>query len=128
MGAAVSAERRYAEPTAQQAEEAAALLFLAETQKALRTREHIWDLKLELAVSYGYHNQHIYRVHAVNGAGEAITGEQGDYVHPGHGTPETAAWSLGIAARSAAKRKQANEEALKNGPVALAGDAARPQR
>jgi hypothetical protein len=124
----VSAERRYAEPTAQQAEEAAALVFLAETQKALRNQEHIWDLKLELAVSYGFHNQHIYRVHAVNGAGEAITGEQGDYVHPGHGTPQTAAWSLGIAARSAAKRKRANEEALKDGPVKLAGEPFQPPR
>lgn len=109
MGAAVSADR-YAEPTAKQVEEAAALLFLAATQKTLRTSEHIWDLKLELAVTYGFHNQRLYRLHATTGAGETITGKEGYYVHPANGTPEEAAWSLAITARrAAAKRRDAAE-------------------
>ena len=105
MGAVVSAAR-YAEPTAEQAEEAAALLFLVETQKALHRSERIWDLKLELAVTYGLHNQRIYRVHATTGTGETITGEEGYYVHPAHGTPETTAWSLAISARAATRKRR----------------------
>lgn len=100
---------RYAEPTTHQAEEAAALLFLAETKKALR-HEHVWDLKLELDVTYGFHNQRIYHVHATTGTGETVTDKKGYYIHPANGTPVTTAWSLAIAARSAAaKRKQAAE-------------------
>lgn len=104
MGAAVSA--RYAEPTATQAEEAAALLFLAETQKALKNREHIWELKLELEVTYGVHNQRLYRVHATTATGENITGDEGYYVHPANGTPENTAWSLAITARRAARKRR----------------------
>lgn len=109
MGAVVSA--RYAEPTAQQAEEAAALLFLAETQKALQRSEHIWGLTLELAVTYGFHNQRLYRVHATTATGENITGEEGYYVHPANGTPENTAWSLAITARSATRKRREAAEA-----------------
>lgn len=106
MGAAVSA--RYAEPTAAQAEEAAALLFLADTRKALHTNEHLWDLRLELEVSYSVHGQRIYRVHAATRTGECVTGNTGHYVHPVNGTPETAAWHIACSARAAtAKRRQA---------------------
>lgn len=105
MGAVVSAAR-YAEPTAKQAEEAAALLFLAETQKALHHGEGVWDLKLELAVTYGFHNQRLYRVHATTGTGETITGEEGYYVHPANGTPETTAAALARDARTATKKRR----------------------
>lgn len=99
---------RYAEPTAQQTEDAAALLFLAATKKALRTQEHIWDLRLELEVSYTVHNQRSYRVHATTRTGENITGADGHYVHPANGTAESAAWSIAIEARkAAAKRREA---------------------
>ena len=99
---------RYAEPTAQQAEEAAALMFLAATKKALRNQEHIWDVRLELEVSYTVHNQRSYRVHAITRTGENITGSTGHYVHPANGTPETAAWSIANEARNAAaKRREA---------------------
>ncbi|MGX5718386.1 hypothetical protein [Arthrobacter sp. MAHUQ-56] len=99
---------RYAEPTTQQAEEAAALLFLAQTQKALHTSEHLWDLRLELEVSYTIHNQRTYRVHATTRTGENVTGDRGHYVHPVSGTPETAAWHIAAYARAAAtKRRQA---------------------
>jgi hypothetical protein len=98
----------YVEPTVQQAEDAAALLFLAATKKALRTQEHIWDLRLELEVSYTVHNQRSYRVHATTGTGERVTGDTGHYVHPANGTPENTAWSIAIEARHAAsKRRQA---------------------
>lgn len=39
--------RRYMEPTSQQIEDAAALMFLAATRKALRDQQHIWDVELE---------------------------------------------------------------------------------
>lgn len=118
MGAAVSA--RYAEPTAHQAEEAAALLFLAETQKALRNHEHIWGVTLELAVTYGFHNQRLYRVHATTATGENITGQDGYYVHPANGTPENTARSLAMEARSATrKRREAAEAAPAPTPAAL---------
>jgi hypothetical protein len=108
---------RYMEPTTQQAEEAAALLFLAETQKALH-HKHIWDLKLEVDVTYGFHNQRIYRVHATTATGETITGDNGYYVHPANGTPETTAWSLSMTARSAtAKRRQDAEAATEPAPA-----------
>lgn len=97
---------RYAEPTTQQAEEAAALVFLAATKKALRTHEHIWDVQLELEVSYTVHNQRLYRVHATTRTGENITGSAGHYVHPANGTPETAAWSIARDARSAAAKRR----------------------
>lgn len=120
MGAVVSAAR-YAEPTAKQAEEAAALLFLAETQKALHHSERIWDLKLELAVTYGFHNQRIYRVHATTGTGETITGEEGYYVHPANGTPETTAWGLAISARAATRKRRetAAQAPAATGPAEL---------
>lgn len=105
MGATVNA--RYAEPTGKQAEEAAALLFLAETQKALTTREHTWGLTLELEVSYTVHNQRLYRIHATAATGENLTGKDGHYVHPANGTPENTAWSLALAARAARKHKDA---------------------
>jgi hypothetical protein len=117
MGAAVSA--RYAEPTAKQAEEAAALLFLAETQKALKNREHVWELTLELEVSYGFHNQRLYRVHATTATGENITGEEGYYVHPANGTAETTAWSLAIDARAARKRRESAAAPAETTPAEL---------
>ncbi|MBT8163206.1 MULTISPECIES: hypothetical protein [Arthrobacter] len=105
---------RYAEPTAQQLEEAAALLFLAATQKALHNAEHLWDLRLELEVSYTVHNQRCYRVHAATRTGETITGDKGFYVHPANGTPENTAWGIAMDARRAAgKRKQNTERILK---------------
>jgi hypothetical protein len=89
---------RYGEPTSTQAEEAKALIFLAETKRALRDQEHIWDLTLELEVEYTIHNQRVYVVHATMG-GESITGE-GHRVHPVTGTPSTAAWYLGIGVKT----------------------------
>ncbi|MFK0004999.1 hypothetical protein [Paenarthrobacter sp. NPDC090522] len=103
MGAAVNA--RYAEPTGKQVEEAAALLFLAETQKALTAREHIWGLTLEVEVSYTVHSQRLYRVHATAATGENLTGKDGHYVHPANGTPENTAWYLALAARAARTRR-----------------------
>lgn len=116
---------RYIEPTVQQVEDAAALLFLAATKNALRTQEHIWDLQLELEVSYTVHNQRSYCVHATTRTGESITGTEGHHVHPANGTPETAAWSIARDARNAAaKRKEAAAAAdsTKNTP------AKRPQK
>jgi hypothetical protein len=124
MGAVVSAAR-YAEPTAKQVEEAAALLFLAATQKALHGTEHIWHLKLELAVTYGFHNQRLYRVHATTETGETITGKEGYYVHPANGTPEEAAWSIALTARrAAAKRREATNAAADTTPAALRRESA----
>ncbi|WP_247040332.1 hypothetical protein [Arthrobacter rhizosphaerae] len=99
--------KRYAEPTSQQIEDAAALMFLAATRKILRTQEHIRDVQLELEVTYTVHNQRSYRVHATTRAGESITGTIGHHVHPANGTPETAAWSIAREIRNAAtKRRQ----------------------
>lgn len=101
---------RYAEPTLKEIEEAEALLFLAATKKVLRTQEHIWDLRLELDVSYNVHNQRIYHVHATTRTGENITGTKGHYVHPANGTPENAALVIARDARSAAQRRKKTSE------------------
>jgi len=93
---------RYSEPTNKQAEEAKALIFLAETKRALRDQEHIWDLTLELEVQYTLHNQRVYTVHASKD-GRRITGE-GHRVHPITGTPSSTAWFLGIEAKTARKQ------------------------
>lgn len=97
---------RYSEPTSRQLEEALALVFLAETKRALRNQEHISDMKLEIEVKYTIHNQRHYLIHASSG-GRAITGSRGYYVHPAAGTPESAAWMLGIDARASAKKHAA---------------------
>jgi len=73
---------RYTEPTAQQLEEARALIFLAATKRELRHTEHIWDLTLEIEVKYTVHNQRQYLIHPTRGT-QSITGEEGYYVHPG---------------------------------------------
>lgn len=105
--ASAAGGKRYSEPTSQQIEDAAALMFLAATRKALQTQEHVWDVQLELEVTYTVHNQRSYRVHAATRKGESITGTAGHYVHPANGTPETAAWSIAREARNAAaKRRQ----------------------
>ncbi|MDO5865118.1 MULTISPECIES: hypothetical protein [Paenarthrobacter] len=101
--------QRYKEPTSQQIEDAAALMFLAATKKALRNLEHIWDVQLELEVTYTVHNQRSYRVHASTRAGESITGTAGHYVHPANGTPETAAWGIAREARNAAAKRRQKE-------------------
>lgn len=99
--------RRYKEPTSEQIEDAAALMFLAATRKALRDQQHIWDVQLELEVSYTVHNQRRYCVHASTRTGESLTGPHGVLVHPANGTAETAAWSIAAEARNAtAKRRQ----------------------
>jgi hypothetical protein len=98
---------RYKEPTSQQIEDAAALMFLAATKKALRDQQHIWDVELELEVTYTVHNQRRYCVHASTRTGDSITGARGVLVHPANGTAESAAWSIAEAARTAsAKRRQ----------------------
>ncbi|ERI36529.1 hypothetical protein M707_16675 [Arthrobacter sp. AK-YN10] len=99
--------RRYKEPTSQQVEDAAALMFLAATRKALRDQQHIWDVQLELEVTCTVHNQRRYCVHASTRTGESITGTSGVLVHPANGTAESAAWSIAESARTAsAKRRQ----------------------
>ena len=94
---------RYSEPTSKQAEEAKALIFLAETKKALRDQEHIWDLTLQLEVQYSIHNQRVYTVHATKD-GQSLTGPEGHRVHPITGTPSSTAWFLGIEAKAARKQ------------------------
>lgn len=99
--------RRYKEPTSQQIEDARALMFLAATRKALRDQEHIWDVELELEVTYTVHNQRRYCVHATTRTGESLTGPRGVLVHPANGTAESAAWSIATEARNAtAKRRR----------------------
>ena len=102
---AASQVARYGEPTAEQVEEAEALLFLVAMKKALRRYGHVGDLRLELEVSYNVHNQRIYLVHATAPTGERITGTEGHYVHPAKGTPENAAWIISLDARGAAARR-----------------------
>lgn len=80
--------RRYKEPTSQQIEDAAALMFLAATRKALRDQQHIWDVELELEVTYTVHNQRRYCVHASTRTGESLTGPHGVLVHPANGTAQ----------------------------------------
>jgi hypothetical protein len=104
--ASTTGGKRYSEPTSQQIEEAAALMFLAATRKALRNQGHIWDVQLELEVTYTVHNQRSYRVHATTRTGESITGATGHHVHPANGTPETAAWSIAREVRNAETRRQ----------------------
>ena len=99
---------RYTEPTAQQLEEAQALIFLAATKRELRQTGHIWDLTLEIEVKYTVHNQRQYVVHATRGK-QAITAEEGHYVHPISGTPYTAARRLGSEAMNAARKPAAAE-------------------
>ncbi|ERI35393.1 hypothetical protein M707_21940 [Arthrobacter sp. AK-YN10] len=94
---------RYGEPTGKQIEEAKALIFLAETKKALRDQEHIWDMTLELEVTYTVHNQRLYLMHASKD-GQSITGADGYKIHPVNGTPTTTAWHLAIDARTARKQ------------------------
>lgn len=94
---------RYSEPTNRQIERARAMIFLAETKKALRC-EHLSGLKLELEVQTNIHNQSVYRVHATV-KGLRITGPEGRDVHPVTGTPFTAARSILIDARKAAKQQ-----------------------
>ena len=98
--------RRYKEPTSQQIEDAAALMFLAATRKALRDQHHIWDVELELEVTYTVHNQRRYCVHASARTGESITGTHGVLVHPANGTVESAAWSIAEAARTASAKRR----------------------
>lgn len=75
--------RRYKEPTSQQIEDAAALTFLAATRKALRDQQHIWDVELELEVTYTVHNQRRYCVHASTRTGESLTGPHGfSFIRP----------------------------------------------
>ena len=107
MPARTGGIKRYTEPTSEQIEEAAALMFLAATRKVLRSQEHLWDVRLELEVSYTVHNQRSYCLHATTRNGESVTGTAGHQVHPAEGTPENAAWSIAREARSAAaKRRQ----------------------
>lgn len=100
---------RYSEPTIRQIERARAMIFLAETKKALRS-EHLSDLKLELEAHTNIHNQHVYRVHATV-KGLRVTGPEGRDVHPVTGTPFTTARCIAIDAREAAKQQQAAEAA-----------------
>jgi hypothetical protein len=95
---------RYSEPTNRQIEEAHATIFLAETKKALRS-EHLSGLKLELEVQSNVHNQRVYRVHATR-KGLRVTGPEGRDAHPLTGTPASAASSIAIDARNAAKQQQ----------------------
>jgi hypothetical protein len=95
---------RYSEPTNRQIERARAMIFLAETKKALRC-EHLSGLKLELEVQSNIHNQSVYRVHATL-KGLPITGAEGRYVHPVTGTPFTVARLVLIDAQKAVKQQQ----------------------
>lgn len=101
---------RYTEPTAQQIEEARALIFLAETKRELRNSGHTRDLMLEIEVNYTVHNQRQYLIYATRGT-QSITGEEGYYVHPVSGTPYTAAWHLGIDARKPTSAQESAADA-----------------
>ncbi|MET3172969.1 UNVERIFIED_ORG: hypothetical protein ABIB52_000797 [Arthrobacter sp. UYCu721] len=96
---------RYSEPTNRQIERARAMIFLAETKKALRC-EHLSGLKLELEVQTNIHNQSVYRVHATV-KGIRITGPEGRDVHPVTGTPFTVARLVLIDAQKDIKQQQA---------------------
>jgi hypothetical protein len=106
MPAGAAGVKRFSEPTSEQIEDAAALLFLAATRKILRSQEHVWDIRLELEVSHTVHNQRSYCLHATTRTGESITGTAGHQVHPADGTPENAAWSIAREARNAAARRR----------------------
>jgi hypothetical protein len=92
---------RYSEPNNRQIEEARALLFLAETRKALRS-EHLSGLTLELEAESNIHNQRVYRVHATR-EGIRITAREGREVHPVTGTPFNTARFIAADAHTAAK-------------------------
>ena len=92
---------RYSEPTNRQIVEARALLFLAETRKALRS-EHLSGITLELEAESNIHNQSVYRVHATR-EGIRVTAPQGRDVHPITGTPYNTARLIAADARKAAK-------------------------
>ncbi|MGY4541365.1 hypothetical protein ACVWY0_001274 [Arthrobacter sp. UYNi723] len=100
---------RYSEPTSRQVERARAMIFLAETKKALHC-EHLSGLKLELEVRTNIHNQSVYRVHATL-KGLRIAGPEGRDVHPVTGTPFTVARLVLIDAQKAAKQQSEAAEA-----------------
>jgi hypothetical protein len=100
---------RYSEPTQRQIERARAMLFLAETKRALRN-EHLSGLTLELEVGTDLDNQRVYRVHASR-QGMPITAPEGRDVQPITGTPFTTARFIAIDARKAAKQQQSETAA-----------------
>lgn len=118
---------RYTEPTAQQLEEARALIFLAATKRELRHSEHIWDLTLEIEVEHTVHNQRQYLIHAARGT-QSIAGEEGYYVHPASGTPYTAAWHLRSDAMNSARKPAAAKDRAAEQPHSLTQVAASSSR
>lgn len=100
---------RYSEPTDRQIERARAMLFLAETKRALRS-ERLSGLTLELEVGIDLDNQRVYCVHATRD-GVRITAPEGREIHPITGTPFSTARFIAIDARKAAKQQQQSEAA-----------------